>query len=769
MTKRESRTPIFDHGQWIGPYKILRELGQGGMGSVYLAEQRDPVERKVAIKILRAAADSPVSRARFNIESRALALMNHPNIATVIDANSTSTGHPYIVMEYVEGESLLDFCDKRSLTVNERIEVFMGVLDAIQHAHQKGILHRDIKPGNVIVCEHEGEAIPKIIDFGTAKALDTTQTNMKRQTAEGLVVGTPMYMSPEQITGLDSQVDVRTDIYALGVLLYELLAGVSALNTENMSQIHMFHTILNVEPEPPSRRIADVGQHVLSSRSIDRANLERSLKGDLDWIIMKAIDKEPSRRYGSSSELIMDLNRYRKKEPVSAGPPTRIYKLKKFMIRNRVWVGFSILVFVLLLGGTFGTTIGMMKALKAKKQAESSEQVAVQTLEYLQKIIASADPFKDGGRIGVQELLEKAASGIEQDLKGAPQVEAAMRFTLGWTFLELGRYEVAERELELSRQLQVSSLGPEHPDTMKTMNALGRLAYKQGDYPKARSILQANWEREKKVLGEGESQTIWSQYTLGKTLNKIGETKQAESMLRDVLALRFQIDGPEHPNYLVTLNSLCLVLSQNGKLQEARDLQTKAHETLRRVLGETHPNTLNSASNLARILLQLDKWRDARILAAQTLEQQARILGKNHPETLSTLYALGSSQFYLGDIDQAEANLTTCLNARKQTLGSFHPDTLITSLALADIHAAKNRTSEALEAYIVTFEKWEQMEDSEHFEQVTGPLFHFIEFLEQQNQHAKAREYLQRMDKKLMSNQEKEQVRQKLESLGTSP
>jgi len=755
----------YGKGDLIGSYRIIREIGQGGMGSVFLAKQFDPVAREVAIKIMRIGSDSAIARTRFRLESKALAMMNHPNIASVYDAGTTESGHPYIVMEYVEGEPFLSYCDRHKLNLEKRIYIFIRVLDAIHHAHQKGIIHRDIKPGNVIVCEKEGKAVPIVIDFGTAKALEASSENMKRETSDGQVVGTPMYMSPEQVTGNDSRIDIRTDIYALGLLFYELLCGVSALSTEDMGQIQIFHTILTTDPEKPSLRIKGLNPQISANRSMDAPALERKLKGELDWIILRAVEKNPNHRYGSVPEFLMDIVRYLKKEPILAGPPTALYKIKKFIIRNKILVSFFVCIVSLLLAGVAGTSIGMVKALDAKKRAESSEVKAVKAVEYLQKILASADPFKDGRRIRVVELLEKASKEMNQDLKNEPEFIAAMRYTLGWTFLELGLYERSGNELEEAGRIQQKLLGQDHPDTLKTMNALGRLAYKTGNYTKAQQLLRTNWEIQKKVLGPEHNQTLWTQYTLAKTIDKLGQRDEAEILFRKVLESREKMLGPEHPSFLVTVNSLCLLLSAQGKFLEAEQLQVDSLGKLKKTLGETHPTTLNSASNLAVILRKKGLWNEAEKLAARTYEKQVRILGENHPESMSTLFNQGYALLLLERFAEAEKILEQCLQRRTNVLGALHPDTLICSTIYADTMAGQEKMSIAKEYYHSAYMGWRKLDDATLLDLVSEVLIHYSVFLEKSGDLIGARELLEEMDSKLNSKIEKDHIQSHLRKI----
>src|SRR5262245_52529039 len=353
-------------GTVIGRYKLLKDIGTGGFGTVYMAEQIEPVVRKVALKILKLGMDTKQVVARFEAERQALALMDHPNIAKVLDGGVSESGRPYFVMELVRGISITEYCDQNNLSPRERLELFIEVCQAVQHAHQKGVIHRDIKPSNVLVTLHDGKPVPKVIDFGIAKAMHGRLTEKTLFTEFRQFIGTPAYMSPEQaeMSGLD--VDTRTDIYSLGVLLYELLTGTTPFDTRSLLEAgygELQRIIREKEPPKPSVRISTQGSaEIARHRRLDVAALSRALRGDLDWIVMRALEKDRSRRYASASELTQDVRRHLGDEPVQAGPPGAAYRVKKFLRRNRAAVGWAVTIVVACLAGIAGTTWGVLRA-----------------------------------------------------------------------------------------------------------------------------------------------------------------------------------------------------------------------------------------------------------------------------------------------------------------------------------------------------------------------------------------------------------------------
>ena len=359
----------------IGPYRLLRQIGEGGMGEVYEAEQLEPIRRRVALKIVKRGMDTQEFVARFESERQALAMMDHPCIAKVFDAGASERGRPYFVMEYVEGIPITDYCDGRRLNLRQRLELLVQVCEGVQHAHQKAIIHRDIKPTNVLVTEVDGRPVPKIIDFGVAKAMDQSLTDQTAQTNLGQLIGTPAYMSPEQANLDGKGIDTRTDVYALGVLLYELLVSerpFSKQELENVGLQEVLRKIREDEPPRPSARVTIMATSLETAardRGCEPSSLRKRLRGDLDWIAMKALEKDRTRRYDTTNGLALDIQRYLRDEPVLAGPPSTAYTVRKFVKRHRTGVVAGGFVVVAVLLGIAGTTIGLIRAVRAERTA----------------------------------------------------------------------------------------------------------------------------------------------------------------------------------------------------------------------------------------------------------------------------------------------------------------------------------------------------------------------------------------------------------------
>jgi serine/threonine protein kinase len=473
-----------------GRYKLLEAIGEGGMGTVWMAEQRQPIKRRVALKLIKPGMDSKAVLARFESERQALALMEHPNIARVLDAGTTAEGRPFFVMELVKGIPITEYCDRHRLDLNARLVLFRQVCSAVQHAHQKGIIHRDLKPSNILVESHDDRPVPKVIDFGLAKTISGMRLSEQSLfTAFGSVAGTPLYMAPEQASFNALDVDTRADIYALGVILYELLTGTRPIARESIRRAavdEMLRVIRVVEPPTPSSRIStsEALPSLAASRRVEPARLSRMVRGELDWIVMKPLAKERERRYASAISLADDLERFLNHEPVSAGPPTAAYRLRKFVRRNRVQVTAATLVLLALVLGVVGTTLGLFEARRQQRIADVQRRHAEKGLaqvtkmnEILGSIFQDLNPEtarKDGKSLSVVlgERLERATAEIEGEATGDPRAVARMQMTLGRSQLGLGYADRAIGLFTKARATLAAELGPDHPDTLAVMNNL---------------------------------------------------------------------------------------------------------------------------------------------------------------------------------------------------------------------------------------------------------------------------------------------------------
>ncbi|MDA1273017.1 MAG: serine/threonine-protein kinase [Verrucomicrobia bacterium] len=693
------RAPIEGPGTVIGHYKLLEKIGEGGCGVVYMAEQEQPVRRRVALKVIKLGMDTREVIARFEAEQQALALMDHPNIAQVFDAGATDTGRPYFVMELVRGVPITQFCDEQRVAVRERLELFMTVCQAVHHAHQKGIIHRDIKPSNVLVTLHDGVAVPKVIDFGIAKATQQKLTDKTLFTQFHQFLGTPAYMSPEQaeLSGLD--IDTRSDIYSLGVLLYELLAGKTPFDAKELLAVgldEMRRTIREKEPVKPSTRLTmELGTHgVPASAGPARDVPERSgvadarpskagtpnspadsrrlrqikeliglVRGDLDWIVMKALEKDRRRRYESASGFGQDVERYLKQEPVSAAAPSAVYKFRKFARRNRMTLTAVATIAFVLIAGAVVSTWQAVRATLAEEKAQTEAAISKAVNDFLQNdLLTQASPESQPDRdVTLRTVLDRASATIEGRFEKQPLVEASIRSTLDRTYSALGEVRIAEAHARRAFELYRLRLGAEHPATLTSMNNLAVAYQAQGKLTEAATLHAQVLDIVKRVLGSEHPNTLLSMNNLAAAYQDQGKLTEAATLKAQVLDIQKRVLGPEHPDTLGSMNNLASVYNAQGKSAEAATLHSQDLEIQKRALGPEHPHTLWSMNNLAGAYGSQGKHAEAATLHAQVLEIRKRVLGPEHPDTLGSMNNLADLYHRQGKLSEAERLLKETL------------------------------------------------------------------------------------------------------------
>jgi serine/threonine protein kinase/tetratricopeptide (TPR) repeat protein len=650
-------------GTVIGPYKLREKIGEGGMGVVYVAEQHQPVRRKVALKIIKPGMDTKQVIARFEAERQALAMMDHPNIAKVHDGGTTPEGRPYFAMELVRGIPITDYCDRERLPIRERLELFVLVCRAVQHAHQKGIIHRDLKPSNILITHHDGVPVPKIIDFGVAKATGQSLTDKTVYTAFTQLIGTPLYMSPEQVelSGLD--VDTRSDIYSLGVLLYELLTGTTPFDEEtfqNAAFDELRRIIREEEPLKPSTRLSSLGTTrvtVSSNRKVDARHLDRVVRGELDWIVMKALEKDRRRRYETANDFASDVMRYLTDQAVEACPPSPRYRFTKYARRHRAALTTTALVGLALVAGI---TLSLWQAVEARKARRATAAALVQTqaraeetqqaLDYLVKdLIGAVNVGNARGRpLTVTELLDNADEAVGQRFTDRPLLEASFRMVLAETYGSRGSViydQKARQHAARAWKARRRFLGAEHPDTLASRAFQVALSSRIGWWnaesfveagPMAREVADAR----RRVLGPTHPDTIGSVSLLACILGERRHFDEAVPLAEQAVAAADASLGPDHRVAIGARHSLGLVLLDAGRIEASVALLHVAAESCERLYGPLDPETLSILHDLGGALMRSGRLEDARRLMEDNIVRYVHVYGFCHIRTSGPLGAL---------------------------------------------------------------------------------------------------------------------------------
>jgi serine/threonine protein kinase/tetratricopeptide (TPR) repeat protein len=720
-------------GSVVGPYKLLEQIGEGGFGVVFRAEQAEPVRRQVALKVLKPGMDTRQVLARFEQERLALALMDHPNIARVLDAGVTASGRPYFAMELVQGLPITEYCDQARLPPRDRLELGVTVCRAVQHAHQKGIVHRDLKPSNILVASHDGRPVPKVIDFGVAKATGPQLTEKSLFTLGAQMVGTPLYMAPEQ-AGAAPDVDTRSDVYALGVLLYELLTGTTPFDRErfrNAGYDEIRRIIREEEPPRPSTRLGTVEGRasIAASRGLEPRQLSGLVRGDLDWIVMKCLEKDRERRYETANGLAMDLQRYLADEPVAAGPPSRAYRLKKFLRRNRGPVVAAAAIVGLLLAGTVGTAWQAIRAERSRQEeekqrklaetneakAEQEKQVAQAVRDFLQKrLLLQADPtfqadalLQAGGAADrathnptIRELLDRASAEltpekIETQFLNQPVVQAEILGTIGRTYIGVGDYEPAIAHLRRAHRLYELHQGSDHSDTLTTLSNLSLAHLNAGKFQEAIPLLEQLRDKQLAARGPDHHHTLIAMGTLARAYRNVGRMPEAIALLESVRERFVATLGPDHPYTLLTVVNLGDSYLATDRNADAIRLLEPTRDQFIAKLGADHPHTLVAQGNLAVAYRDSGRAPEAITLFQRVHEQCANRLGSDHPDTLISLCNLAMTYQAIGKLPEAVGLFEQARDGFTAKLGPDHPLTLTSGHNLAVAYRDAGRFPEA--------------------------------------------------------------------------
>jgi non-specific serine/threonine protein kinase/serine/threonine-protein kinase len=678
----------------FGPYQLLQKLGEGGMGQVWLVEQSTPVRRKVAMKLIKTdMCDDSVLR-RFQSERQSLAIMDHPTIAKVFDAGATPDGQPYFVMEYVPGVAITEYCDQKKLKIRDRLELFIRACEGVQHAHQKAILHRDLKPANILVVEVDGKPMPRIIDFGLAKPVTPFISGESLNTQLGSFVGTPGYMSPEQADPGTQDVDTRTDVYSLGVILYELLTGSQPVDPARWKNKRVDEVLRQLREEDPLRPSTKVSsdRNTSPSRALARgtqpSQLVSLLRGDLDWITMKAIEKDRSRRYGTPSELAADLSRYLKNEPVIARPASAGYRLRKYVRRHRIAVAVAAGLVFLLAGFAAAQAVQLRRITRERDRAN-------RITDFMTSMFKVSDPGEArGNSITARELLDKASKDIDTGLAKDPELQGQMMHVMGHVYYTLGLYPRGEALLTRAVDIRRRVLGPEHRDTLASMDELGMVFNIESRYPEAEKLNREVFEVRRRVLGPQNLDTLTSMLHLAKALYAEGRYSEAEKWERHVLDVHQRVLGLNNLDTVLTMQLLAATLEREGRYAEAEKMDLQVVDLKRSVQGPDHPSTLLATSSLGWVLYQEGRYAEAEKFLREAAQTGRRVLGPDHPLETGLLGRLATDLDYEGRYPEAETLQREVLAARRAT-GPERYETVVAAENLGHTLEDEGRYAEA--------------------------------------------------------------------------
>jgi tetratricopeptide (TPR) repeat protein len=723
-------------GARIGPYRLVRKLGEGGMGVVYEAEQAEPVRRLVALKVVKPGMDSAQVLSRFEAERQALALMDHPNIARILDAGTTDRGSPFFVMELVRGTPITRYCDEHHMGLRERLGLFVAVCRAVQHAHQKGVIHRDLKPSNIPVTVVDGRPVPKVIDFGTAKAVGPRLTERTLFTGFGALVGTPEYMSPEQAGLGSADVDTRSDVYSLGVLLYELLTGTTPLGRQRLRQAPFDEVLRIIREEVPPRP------------STRRSGPEAGrLRGDLDWIALRCLEKDRARRYETAAGLARDVERFLADEPVEAGPPSPAYRLRKFARRHRTALAVAGAFLVLLVAAVAVSTREAVRAhlaeqeardgqdaaerarrravaaaedaRAARDEAERQRQQAEAVAGFLTRVFRSPDPGRDGRRVKVVELLDGAADRLDRDVRD-PVTQARLLGALGETYHGLGLPAKAVELHARALRLLHKALGPDHVLTLGLANSLGRAYLDAGRVADALPLLEENLKRTRTKFGPDDANTLAVRNNLALAYQAAGWAGDAVPLYEETLRRQRARLGADHPDTLTSMNNLAQAYRAAGRPREGLRLLEETLPREKARLGPDDVRTLATMNNLGRAYLAVDDPARARALLEEALRRARDKLGPDHPNTVRALNNLALARLEGGDADAARPLLEQAVALARDRLGADHPTTLDAMNDLARYYQGAGRLAEAVKLFATVLTRRQARRGPDHPETLTA-------------------------------------------------
>ena len=690
-------------------FELIRKLGEGGMGQVWLAKQISPVQRQVALKLIKAGMYDEAVVQRFQSERQSLAMMDHPAIAKVFDAGTTPQGQPYLVMEYVPGLPITEYCDLHKLKIKDRLEIFIQACEGVQHAHQKAIIHRDLKPSNILVIEVDGKPAPRIIDFGLAKTTVPKVSDESLFTQLGQFIGTPGYMSPEQVSPSARDIDTRTDVYTLGVVLYVLLTGLQPFETkrrEKPSLEEWLRQLREEEPPSPSTKVSgdkDTSSATADARRTEPRQLISQLRGDLDWITMKAIERDRTRRYATPSELAADLRRFLLNEPVTARPAGVMYRLRKYVRRHRVamTVGVGLLAVLAMFSAAQTlqlrqTTRERDRANQERDRANQERDRATRITDFMTGMFKVPDPSEArGNSVTAREILDMASDQIGKGLANDPEVQSQMLHEMASTYDSLGLHARAHELAQRALDERVKLTGPDDPKTLESMAQLGLILHGEGHDADAELLDRRALADERRVLGSDDRLTLETADNLAIALNTLGRFPEAEKLAREVVDSSTRRLGPESELALKATNHLGSILFYEGHAADAEKVLRPAIEVERRVWGPDHPETMKALTMLAISLHHQNRFAEAEPLYREVLTSSERVLGPEHRSTAVAMANLANMFADEEHLPQAEQLYREALAILSRTLGPDHPRTLIGELNLTRVLRSEGHLQEA--------------------------------------------------------------------------
>ena len=687
----------------IAQYRIVRVLGEGGMGTVYEAMDVGSVRRNVALKVVRGGFQSREIRARFEAERQALALMDHPGIAKIFQAGETEAGDLYFAMELVKGLILTDYCDSRRLSTKERLELFAAVCHAVQHAHQKGVIHRDLKPSNILVTETDGKPCPKIIDFGIAKALGLQLTDKTLVTQAGHPLGTVAYMSPEQAESSGIDVDTRTDVYSLGVILYMLLVGSLPVDPSGLpAHAFMFRLAQGDTQSPrPSARFTALGDYragVAQARRTDPERLQKDLKGDLDWIVMKALDPDRSRRYETAIGFAADVERFLAHVPVVARPPTTAYRLQKFVRRHRAAVAATTVTVLALITSVVLATAGFVRATKAERVAANEAASAQQVANFVVDLFRGFDRNVYGNTITARQLLDRGADKASAGLAAQPEISSRLMNVIGSAYSALGLYPAARTHLEQALATRVRLFGPEDTTVAETQLALGEATSNADPALAEKHLLQALAIRTK-TSGPDDPTVARVISGLGALRIRQGRYADAEKLYTQALAIEQKAPSPNDTAIASNLANLGSTYLYQQRYPDAQRMFERSLELQERVLGPNHPDLASVSNNLGVLYWNQGRYSDALPLYLRTQAIFERTLEPTHPHMASMLNNIAETYWKLGRYQDAEPLFRKALMIKEAKLERGDPMIATTLNGMAGLFRDQRRYADAEPLY----------------------------------------------------------------------